>query len=193
MADYDVAYDITLAHEGGYDNDPDDAGGETYKGVARKFYPTWAGWAIIDAAKEEPNFPESLKDNIVLDSMIREFYKINYWNRIGGDDLSEQLLANELFDTGVNMGVSRAVEFLQKALNVLNRSGKLYDDIGEDGKFGNDTINALSAYLSTDSVNLLLKIINVLQGMHYVNYMTKNPTQEKYARGWFARVEFVKK
>jgi len=193
MADYDVAYDITLAHEGGYDNDPDDAGGETYKGVARKFYPTWAGWAIIDAAKEEPNFPDSLKDNIVLDSMIREFYKINYWNRIGGDDLSEQLLANELFDTGVNMGVSRAVEFLQKALNVLNRSGKLYDDIGEDGKFGNDTINALSAYLSTDSVNLLLKIINVLQGMHYVNYMTKNPTQEKYARGWFARVEFVKK
>jgi lysozyme family protein len=193
MADYDVAYDITLAHEGGYDNDPDDAGGETYKGVARKYYPTWAGWAIIDAAKEEPNFPESLKDNIVLDSMIREFYKINYWNRIGGDDLSEQLLANELFDTGVNMGVSRAVEFLQKALNVLNRSGKLYDDIGEDGKFGNDTINALSAYLSTDSVNLLLKIINVLQGMHYITYMTKSPTQEKYARGWFNRVEFVKK
>lgn len=193
MADFDVAYDITLAHEGGYDNDPDDAGGETYKGVARKYYPTWAGWAIIDAAKEEPDFPNSLKDNIVLDSMIREFYKLNYWNRFAGDDLSEQLLANELFDTGVNMGVSRAVEFLQKALNVLNRNGKLYDDIGEDGKFGNDTINALSAYLSTDSVNLLLKIINVLQGMHYVNYMTKNPTQEKYARGWFNRVEFVKK
>jgi len=193
MADYDVAFDITLAHEGGYDNDPDDAGGETYKGVARKYYPTWAGWAIIDAAKEEPNFPDSLKGNIVLDSMIREFYRINYWNRFDGDGLSEQLLANELFDTGVNMGVSRAVEFLQKALNVLNRNGKLYDDIGEDGKFGNDTITALSAYLSTDSVNLLLKIMNVLQGMHYVNYMTKNPTQEKYARGWFARVEFVKK
>jgi lysozyme family protein len=193
MADFDVAYDITLAHEGGYDNDPDDAGGETYKGVARKYYPTWAGWAIIDAAKEEPNFPENLKDNVVLDSMIREFYKINYWNRVGGDDLSEQLLANELFDTGVNMGVSRAVEFLQKALNVLNKNGKLYDDIGEDGKFGNDTVNALSAYLSTDSVNLLLKIINVLQGMHYINYMIKNPTQEKYARGWFNRVEFVKK
>lgn len=193
MADFDTAYNITLAHEGGYDNDPDDAGGETYKGVARKYYPTWAGWAIIDAAKEEPNFPESLKDNIVLDSMIREFYKINYWNRFDGDSLSEQLLANEIFDTGVNMGVSRAVEFLQKALNVLNRNGKLYDDIGEDGKFGNDTLNALGAYLSTDSVNLLLKIINVLQGMHYINYMTKNPTQEKYARGWFNRVEFVKK
>jgi lysozyme family protein len=193
MADYDVAYDITLAHEGGYGNDPDDAGGETYKGVARKYYPTWAGWAIIDAAKEEPNFPESLKDNIVLDSMIREFYKINYWNRFDGDSLSEQLLANELFDTGVNMGISRAVEFLQKALNVLNRNGKLYDDIGEDGKFGNDTINALSAYLSTDSISLLLKITNILQGMHYIEYARKSPTQEKYLRGWANRVEFVKK
>jgi len=193
MADYDVAFDITLAHEGGYDNDPDDAGGETYKGVARKYYPTWAGWAIIDAAKEEPNFPDCLKDNIVLDSMIREFYRINYWNRFDGDGLSEQLLANELFDTGVNMGVSRAVEFLQKALNVLNRNGKLYDDIGEDGKFGNDTITALSAYLSTDSVNLLLKIMNVLQGMHYIEYARKSPTQEKYMRGWMQRVEFIKK
>jgi lysozyme family protein len=193
MADYDVAYDITLTHEGGYDNDPDDAGGETYKGVARKYYPTWAGWAIIDAAKEEPNFPDCLKDNIVLDSMIREFYRINYWNRFDGDGLSEQLLANELFDTGVNMGVSRAVEFLQKALNVLNRNGKLYDDIGEDGKFGNDTITALSAYLSTDSVNLLLKIMNVLQGMHYIEYARKSPTQEKYMRGWMQRVEFIKK
>jgi len=193
MANFDIAYDITLAHEGVYNNDPTDAGGETYKGVARKCHPSWAGWAIIDAAKEEPGFPGNLKDNIVLDFMLREFYKTNYWNKFDGNGLSEQLLANELFDTGVNMGVSRAVEFLQKALNVLNRNGKLYDDIGEDGKFGNDTIGALNAYLSTDSVNLLLKIINVLQGMHYIEYAKKSPKQEMYMRGWMSRVEFIKK
>jgi len=35
---------------------------------------------------------------------------------------------------------------------------------------------------------ILLKIMNVLQGMHYISYMNKSPVQEKYARGWFGRV-----
>lgn len=42
------SYDILIKHEGGYVNDPDDKGGETYKGIARKFNPDWKGWKIID-------------------------------------------------------------------------------------------------------------------------------------------------
>ena len=38
MADFEAAFDETLGHEGGYVHDPDgpdDAGGATYRGVAR--------------------------------------------------------------------------------------------------------------------------------------------------------------
>jgi hypothetical protein len=47
-------------------------------------------------------------------------------------------------------------------------------------------------YLKKDKPELLLKILNVFQGMHYIDFMTKSPIQEKYARGWFTRVEIEK-
>ena len=36
MANYDQAFQLILQNEGGYVNDPDDPGSETYKGIARK-------------------------------------------------------------------------------------------------------------------------------------------------------------
>jgi hypothetical protein len=35
---------------------------------------------------------------------------------------------------------------------------------------------------------VLLKIMNVLQGMHYLNFIKQSPIQERFARGWFSRV-----
>jgi lysozyme family protein len=192
MANFNESYDIILEHEGGYTNDPVDVGGETYKGVARKYHPTWQGWDIIDAAKSESNFPNNLRSNDMLDWMIRHFYKENYWNLFWGDDIPNQEVANELFDTGVNMGVGRAVKYLQKGLNVLNRNQKNYADIVEDGGFGTNTMNALNQYLNIDDAFFLLKVMNILQGMHYINYMTKSPTQERFARGWLKRVSITK-
>ena len=192
MANFDEAYDITLGHEGGYTHDPVDVGGETYKGVARRYYPNWPGWAIIDTAKNDTNFPNSLRDNADLDCMINQFYRDNYWNLFWGDDIPNQEIANEMFDTGVNMGVGRAVKYLQKGLNVLNRNQKNYADIVEDGGFGTNTMAALNQYLNIDDASFLLKVLNILQGMHYIDYMTKSPTQERFARGWLKRVSITK-
>lgn len=192
MANFSEAYDITLGHEGGYSNDPDDVGGETYKGVARAYYPSWAGWTIIDDSKSINNFPNNLRGNTALNTMIREFYKENYWNLFWGDRLPNQEVANELFDTGVNMGVGRAVKYLQKALNVLNRNQKNYADIVEDGGFGVNTMTALNQYLAIDDESFLLKIMNILQGYHYIEYATKSSTQQRFMRGWLNRVDFIK-
>jgi len=40
MANFEQSYAITMGHEGGYDNDPDDVGGETYKGVSENIIQT---------------------------------------------------------------------------------------------------------------------------------------------------------
>jgi len=192
MANFEISYNLTSANEGGYDNDIDDAGGETFKGVSRKFWPDWSGWDIIDSAKQESNFPRNLFDNDQLSTLVKDHFKQNFWDKVWGDKISIQFLADEIYDTSINMGTKRAVTFLQTSLNVLNRNGKLYPDIDEDGNFGTNTFNALKTYLKTDPASLLYKVINVLQGMHYITYMKKDPVQERFARGWFSRVDFIK-
>ena len=117
---------------------------------------------------------------------------MKYFDDYLGDKMSVHL-ATEMFDTSVNMGVGRAVKFLQISLNLLNRDERLYDDMVEDGDYGKTTHRCLQKYLETDTIHTLLKFLNVLQGNHYIEYMKKSPTQEKYARGWFKRVRINKK
>jgi len=189
MADFNIAYNITMMNEGGYSLDPDDAGGETYKGISRRYNPTWSGWERIDIFKGLPDFPKNLEGKNSIQDAVKIFYKQIYWDRFLGDNIDKQNVAMEMFDTSVNMGVSKACIFLQQALNLLNRNGSLFNDMIEDGFMGNITINTLNEYCKKETDIYLLKIMNILQGMHYINYMKKSPIQEKYARGWLERVE----
>lgn len=193
MANFNEAYDITLGHEGGYVHDPDDVGGETYKGIARRYHPSWHGWTIIDNLKVQPGFPQTAYQNRDLDRQVREFYKHYYWDVNLLDQIGDQAIANEMFDTGVNMGTGRAAKFLQKALNLLNKNGRIYSDIVVDGRMGPNTLRAVASCLSYRGNSYLYKIMNILQGAHYIDYMTKSPTQEKFAYGWLNRVDFIKK
>ncbi len=191
------AYNTIMGHEGGYSNDPDDAGGETFKGISRVYNSSWEGWEIIDKLKMTFAFPDNLFDETVeeireLNKKVKLFYKMKYFDDYLGDEMSIGL-ATEMFDISVNMGIGRAVKFLQISLNLLNRNEKLYNDMVVDGDYGNTTHRCLQKYLETDTIHLLLKFLNVLQGSHYINYMKKSPIQEKYARGWFNRVEITKK
>ena len=192
MADFRKAYFTTLGHEGGYANDPQDRGGETYRGISRRFYPKWEGWAIIDKAKgDKDKFPQNI-DHSALYTLVQEFYEDEYWNKFRGDDILNQELANELFDSAVNLGLSRAVRLLQQSLNLLNREGRLYSNIDEDGEYGTKTHETLLAYLRTEPPSLLYKVLNILQGAHYIQVMRNSESQEKFARGWLKRVDFIK-
>lgn len=194
MANFEEAYKKTMGHEGTYVIDPTDAGGETYCGISRRWFPDWEGWAIIDASRSKDGFPKSLDDDGVLQSLIPMFYKQHFWNRFQGDKIKDQRVADELFDTAVNMSVSDSVKFLQGALNVLNRNQALFPDMTDDGVLGPTTLDSLHKYCrgGKDDVVMLLKIMNVMQGQHYIDYMGKSPMQEKFCRGWFKRVEITK-
>jgi len=194
MAQFNVSYNKTMKVEGGYVNDPDDPGGETYKGISRRYHPSWKGWQIIDMAKDTPEWPEIGTDNTrILDICCEGFYREQFWDPVAGDYIHEQELADELFDTAVNLHPVRAVTFLQEALNVLNKNGRWYEDIVADGKMGPSTLDTLESYLTASGSDtaLLLKIMNILQGNHYITAMKSSPVKEKYARGWINnRVQF---
>jgi lysozyme family protein len=185
MADFEVAYKITLGHEGGYSNDPDDKGGETYKGIARTKNAGWDGWKQVDVCKTKPNFPASLDNDFSLQESVKKFYKALYWDANNLDHFSSQEVGNEMFDTGVNQGVWAAGKYLQEALNLLNKNGTLFPDLVVDSKIGATTVSVLNAFSKPLAV---LKAMNILQGIKYIEICKKDPSQEKYFLGWLNRV-----
>ena len=127
MADFKKSIGKVLAHEGGYVNDPNDAGGETYKGIARNMWKDWAGWAIIDAERHVAGFPKNLLAIVHLGELIADFYKKHFWDKIGGDQLKNQDIADLLVDIAVNQGVVPAVK---RAQEVVGQEQTGHIDIG---------------------------------------------------------------
>ena len=191
MAQFSISYRKTGGHEGGYADNPDDRGGETYRGIARKRHPDWDGWLIIDRLKLESDFPKNIEVDPDILNLVIKFYHDNFWTAINGDAIQQQEIADELYDTGVNMGTGIAVKILQNSLNILNKNQTLYKDISEDGKVGQQTLGAISAFLATRKLEFLLKVVNIAQGCRYLQLL-QDPSQEGFALGWFNRVEIIK-
>src|SRR3972149_5554065 len=191
MAQFSISYRKTSGHEGGYVNNPSDRGGETYRGIARKRHSDWEGWIIIDRLKMESDFPRNIEVDPDISGLVVKFYHDNFWTAINGDAIQQQEIADELYDTGVNMGVQVSVKILQNSLNILNKNQQLYKDIKEDGNVGQQTLGAISAFLATRKLELLLKVMNVSQGCRYLQLL-QDPTQELFSLGWFNRVEIIK-
>lgn len=200
MSDFFCAYHDTMLYEGSYSNDPRDRGGETWRGIARNIHPKWEGWALIDEVKQNVNAAQlvkALQQDDELDEMVRNFYEAEFWKPLQLDEIKEQGIAAELFDTSVNQGAVIAVKAFQAALNLLNNNQKHYSDINEDGKMGPATLKAYSAYMLTSNfpgrsvernVATLLKVLNGLQFARYVEICRNKPDQEVYFYGWVNRV-----
>lgn len=185
MANFMKAYNLTREYEGGYSNHPNDNGGETYKGIARKAQPKWKGWKTVDQLKKKNNFPNNLDKDAELQELVHELYKKEYWDSMKLDDVNDQLIANEMFDTGVNMGIGRAGIFLQRVLNVANKGQSLYPNLKVDGQVGKITVGALNSHPEPRNI---LAGINALKGAQYITICENNPSQEVFFNGWMKRV-----
>jgi len=188
-----AAMEHTMGIEGGYSYDSLDPGGQTYMGISRHYHPWWPGWATIDACLRHGRPLADSKR--ILAPLVKRFYRDHFWRPLRGDDLAELApeIASECFDTAVNLGTHRAVEYLQQALNLLNDNADLYPDLLEDGRIGPQTLKALRLYLITrpisraDKIKILLNVLNTLQGSHYIAQMRRYPERERFI-GWFRRV-----
>jgi lysozyme family protein len=114
---FDKIIEIVLKHEGGYVNDPDDPGGETNFGIAKRSHPDVD---IKNLTKEG----------------AKVIYKEVYWDKNKVEKVPEQL-RHIYFDMCVNMGRSRAVKILQES---ANSKGK---NITIDGGMGPITLKAI--------------------------------------------------
>ena len=135
---FDEIIEIVLDHEGGYVNDPDDAGGETKYGFAKRWYPDVD---IKNLTKEQ----------------AKKIYHKDYRRRGKGDEVPPQL-RHIYFDMCVNFGRSGAVKVLQQAANSKN-----INKIEVDGGIGPNTLNAIQN-ISLDRVRAyrVLRFANIV-------------------------------
>jgi lysozyme family protein len=154
-------------------------------------WPSWHGWKAVDALKREAGFPGIAERDPVLSRMVRDFYKVHFWDVLRLDQVRHQSIANELFDTAVNVGVRVAGRWLQTGLNALNRDQRSWPDIAVDGIVGRQTIERVNALNGTDASDLF-DLLNIQQGTHYLNLTQQDRTQEVFLRGWLTRVNLMK-
>ena len=82
MADFELAIPVVLRNEGGYVDDPNDAGGETNFGISKRSYPN------VD-----------IKNLTVEEASA--IYKHDFWKF---DGINDQAVATKIFDSYVNNG-----------------------------------------------------------------------------------------
>ena len=63
----------------------------------------------------------------------------------------DPIIAELLFDSGVNMGCGTAIKFLQRSLNVLNLEQSTYQNIDVDGNIGAITLSCLIKFIESDT------------------------------------------
>ena len=172
MADFISSLKLSVADEGGHSIDPDDPGGETYKGITRNNYSTWKGWAIIDLYKKKPNFPSNLNNDQALQQLVVDFYKENFWDKMKGDQINDQNIAHEIFDFGVNAGITTSITIAQIASKAK-----------PDGVLGPQTLGILNEV----KPELFLALFAIGKVARYIHIVKIRPVSQKYFYGWICR------
>jgi len=175
MAQFKISYHITETMEGGYSNNPNDKGKETYAGISRVSFPNWKGWTFLD--KQVHPIKHNAKFSF-LSKDTEQFYKSEFWKKLNCG-LMTQDVSNQLFDYAVNSGKSRAVKSLQTILNRLGASLQV------DGLIGEKTLTAMARFNQDDIARNLLLVRE-----NFINRLAQQ--QPQFKRGWLNRIAYLK-
>lgn len=160
-----------IRREGGFSDHPADRGGPTMYGITEEVA------RMHGYAGPMAELPRGLAESI---------YRKKYFIAPGYDQvhLLSTAVAEELFDTAVNMGPKWPGEWLQRCLNTLNDREP---DLVVDGKIGPATIMALRAYLERRGGAgevVLVRALNCLQGARYISITEARPANKAFIYGW---------
>lgn len=156
MASYNDAIVITLAREGGsrFTDIANDRGGATKYGISQAAYPT------LDI----PNLTEQ---------QARDIYKRDYWDRIRGDDIQSQIIAENIFDTAVNMGTRTASRLVQVTLSITPA----------DGVIGSESL----AVINQQDEKTFIAYFTLAKIARYAKICMDDRSQSKFLLGWINR------
>jgi Putative secretion activating protein len=157
---------FVLRWEGGLVDHPDDPGGRTNHGVTQKVYDGWRARQGLPA--------QDVK--LITDAEVHAIYASDYWLPPRCDLLNTPLDMVQ-FDTAVNMGVGRAVRFLQSSVGC---------DV--DGDFGAGTERAVAG---CDRPTVLAAYCQRREDF-YRGLVKKNPRLAVFLKGWLNRLNALR-
>ncbi|RMD50071.1 MAG: peptidoglycan-binding protein [Alphaproteobacteria bacterium] len=171
-----------LAFEGGYADEPGDAGGPTGRGISlatlRRLGRDLTGDGRIDAADARA-VDEATAIDIILE---------HYWRRPRIDRLPDPLQPVVL-DMAVNAGPAQAVRLLQRLLGEFGRP------VAVDGLIGPRTAG-VAAEVWADAGPLLVDAYAIARREWYYRLAERRPELRRFARrrdggkgGWITRAE----
>jgi lysozyme family protein len=174
MTTIDDLLDALIAREGGYVDHPADRGGPTRFGITA-------------AVARQAGYAGPIRDLPLAEA--KRIYRERYWTAPKLDAVAATMprLAAELFDTGVNMGPAVAAQFLQRALNALNRRARDWPDVPVSGRIDAATLAALAAARAKRGAAVeavLVKAVDALQGARYIALAESRPLNEAFVYGW---------
>lgn len=170
-------FDISMKFEkgnliNGYVNDKDDAGGETVYGITRKNFPNLKVWASLDelngiVAKRGYKIPQD-----EMEEIMNVYYK-NFYNKANIEAFEDSALGMQIFDFGINAGISTAVKTLQRLMHIT-----------VDGICGRQTV-------TTANVRHKLSVREDYRKARitYYNGISTKGNNKKYLKGWIKRAE----
>lgn len=169
--------DEIVAVEAGYVNNPNDLGGPTI-------------WGITEAVARKNGYTGDMR--VMGRDQAKAIYRSQYIEKPGFALVHavSPVIAQELIDSGVNLGVSWPALWLQKALNAFNAQGKLYPDLRVDGDIGPVTVEALRAFMAkrgSEAEIVMLTALNSLQGARYIEVTEARAENESFTYGWFSK------
>lgn len=167
--------------EGGFVDDPLDAGGATRWGVTERIARAYG------YKGDMRNYPRNEAKRVL---------KLLCFVEPGFEPLAERCpaLAYDMVEIEVNLPPGQATRFLQRSLNSLNDPkghsqdpSMLFPNLTVDGKCGKGTLSALDKYLKLrgdDGIIVLLRMINAQQAVYYIERTEVRPAAKRFLYGW---------
>jgi lysozyme family protein len=105
--------------------------------------------------------------------MVREFYRTEFWDKMRGNEISNQEVANTIFNFGVNAGMSMAVKLAQIVVGAT-----------PDGGIGVKTVEKLNQITDGKQFKQAYALAKLAR---YAEICNKNRSQSKFLLGWLNR------
>src|ERR1017187_4470521 len=167
MADHKHIIPFILQAEGGYVNDPLDAGGETNKGI------TYKVWCSVFGTDAHDRFIAMSQDDWAA------IFKKLYWDSICGDAINSQRIADIMVDWVWGSGKFYPESDVQDML--IHAFGQ---HMASDGSFGPATVAAIN---SVDEPTLWTDIF-AKRVWYLQQCVTAHPTNSRFLQGWENRL-----